>query len=159
MQTSTVAEISRAAGYYPELADDCTPRDAELAHEAMFLEHRVVHYRCAEHLNDPGRPWDFVLSEPVDAEAESLDQAYAGMTKIALARCLQLRGAADDALRHHLWGNFTAVELLAMLAGDRAVPAAPAPAAVAGFPAGRVFSRVSGSGARLTRVSTARGPK
>ena len=126
MQLITVAEISRTAGYHPPISDDASPRDVELAHEAAFVAHNLVHYRTAVPCEDPEHPWDFYLREPVDAEQAWLEQPLGDMKKIALSRVLRLQEGADSDFRDYIWRNYAAVEILGMLAGTREIPASVA---------------------------------
>ena len=119
LQLLTVAEISRAAGFSPELGEGSSPREEELLHEAAFFTHELMVYRAAPATD---APWDYVLSDPVDAEAEFQSQPYASMRKMALARAVQLANDLADNARDAAYANLTTVELLAVLPGERPVP-------------------------------------
>ena len=60
-----------------------------------------------------------------------MEQPFAGLKKMALARSLQLQQNESSRLRDHVYNNFTTTEILDMLGGGRAVPAVPAEAAAA----------------------------
>ena len=119
LQLRTVAEISQAAGFSPALGEGASPREEELLHEAAFFTHELMVYRAAPATD---APWDYVLSDPADAEAEFQSQPYASMRKMALARAVQLANDVSDDARDWAYANLTAVELLAVLAGERPTP-------------------------------------
>ena len=121
---ATVAEISRAAGYFPPVGDDSRPRDVELLHEAAFLTHDLMVYRSCP-VTDPAQPWDYELRDPVDAEAVFLAQPYSAMKKMALARAVQRDNDLSDRARDRIYSTLTVAEILAVLAGTRAVPPDP----------------------------------
>ena len=124
MTLATVAEISRAAGYFPPVGDDARPRDVELLHEAAFLTHDLMVYRSCP-VTDPAQPWDYELRDPVDAEAVFLAQPYSAMKKMALARAIQRGNELSDRARDRIYSNYTVAEILAMLSGARPPPADP----------------------------------
>ena len=121
---ATVAEISRAAGYFPPVGDDSRPRDVELLHEAAFLTHDLMVYRSTP-VTDPAQPWDYELRDPVDAEAAFQAQPYSAMKKMALARAVQRDNDLSDRARDRMYSTLTVTELLAVLGGTRAVPPEP----------------------------------
>ena len=121
---ATVAEISRAAGYFPPVGDDSRPRDVELLHEAAFLTHDLMVYRSCP-VTDPAQPWDYELRDPVDAEAVFLAQPYSAMKKMALARAIQCGNELSDRARDRMYSTLSVAELLAVLAGTRPVPPDP----------------------------------
>ena len=121
---STVAEISRAAGYAPPVRGDATPRGAELLHEAAFFTHDLMVYRSCP-VAELDEPWNYELREPVDAEAAFQAQPYGGMKKMALARAVQRENGLSDRARDRIYSNFTVAEILAMLSGARPPPADP----------------------------------
>ena len=122
LQLLTVAGISRAAGFSPELGEGASPRREELFHEAAFFTHELMVYRAAPATD---APWDYVLSDPADAEAEFQSQPYVSRRKMALARAVQLASDLADNARDAAYADLTTVELLAVLAGERPAPGAP----------------------------------
>ena len=121
---ATVAEISRAAGYFPPVGDDSRPRDVELLHEAAFLTHDLMAYRSIP-VTDPAQPWDYELRGPEDAEAAFQAQPYSAMKKMALARAIQRGNELSDRARDRMYSTLSVAELLAVLAGTRPVPPDP----------------------------------
>jgi hypothetical protein len=134
---ATVAEISRGCGYYPAALPDDTTRAVELKHESMFMRHGLVHYQSLLS-TDAEHPWNFVLSTPTNVETRIFNsRGIADLTKMALARHLQLLEGTSDVLRDTHWGMTKEALLVAIIAatdgggGVGHVPAAPAVAAAA----------------------------
>lgn len=117
MMESTVAEIARAAGDFPALADNLAPRDVEVLLESRILDHGVMCY-TSRHiaLDDAHNPWTFELSSPEGVEDVAWHNPYGGeRVKMALARRLQLRDGLNDDTRNLIW-ELTKDALLAELA-------------------------------------------
>ena len=128
---STIAEISKAAGYYPDdITADETERSVELKHEQRLLHHEVVAYSSDrysyEHGAGCGEKWAFLLHEdppPEDIEDYCfVRRELQQLTKMALARRIQLTTGCADAHRDALWALPKAT-LLAQLHGGADVGA------------------------------------
>ena len=149
----TLAQVSKASGYYPALAHDATARDEELLHEAAFLSHDLLVYerRPVEPTqNNLEGSWDFILSDAKLAEDSYIeDTPLADCVKMALARQLQLRDGLTNEQRNRISVLEKAV-LLAQIAGGAGPALAPAPAvaapAVPGRRGGRGRGRRGGRG-------------
>ena len=63
---STIAEISRAAGFYSVDLDDAT-RTVEIKHEAAFLNQGVPRWESSR-LGIAEAPWSLILSDPMPIE-------------------------------------------------------------------------------------------
>ena len=126
MQLSTVAEISRAAGFNPDGIDETSSaRDIGCAHGASFFEHSLVVFRNVHPVQSLFEPWQFIISHPIDAEAAWVDSTpIANMRKMTMCRIVQrqegLTGVARDAL---FSSGITVQELMEVGAGTRPVPA------------------------------------
>ena len=92
LMTSTIAELSMATGFYPSQSASDTARDTEILHEQAFLNHGLMRY-TSQRVVDCESPWNFVLSDPTDAEDHFVDTRaeFGDLTKMALARFLQKR--------------------------------------------------------------------
>jgi hypothetical protein len=142
----TVAEISRAAGFYPPVLTDATERSVELLHERHFLEHNLVTYDSVR-ARTQACPWAFSLVPDSDAadieDAFFEDREFQGITKMAMARVLQLRHGLSSDERDDLWKRRTKPSMAAEIMGVGAAVAAAAGAAAgrgaaaAGVAAGR----------------------
>lgn len=55
---ATVAEICKAAGYYPPFNPDADDRASECEYERTVMEHDVLHFSSAR-LGDSDHPWRF----------------------------------------------------------------------------------------------------
>ena len=132
LMESTIAEISLAAGYHPELSDNLTAREHELIHERDLLTHDVIvrrgHRLTYAEGADLGPDWSFAL----DCEAENVeDYCFARrplqmLTKMDLARMLQRRDGLTVCQRDAVWLLSKTVLTNALATGVAA--AAPAPA-------------------------------
>ena len=126
---ATVAEIARAAGDYPDVDGNATARDIEILLESRLLQHRVIRFQTVQRSGNEDAPWDFTIQDGDDVE-----QAYIGpknprdLTKIALARQIQLRDDLSDAERGLLWQAKKDVVLAAYDNPPGVVGAAAAPA-------------------------------
>ena len=128
-------ELVRAAGYYPNTGPDDTPAILEAKYEEKFLSLEPLHYD-SQHIATEDDPWGFVLSNPVDLEMHCFqNRPVNDLTKMALARKLQLADGTDDALRAKRW-QLPKDTLLAALAGIAAIPAVAHAPAGRGAPAG-----------------------
>ena len=147
LMTMTVAELSRAAGFHPAFPANATARDVELLHEARALQHGILVY-TATRVGASDAPWDFVLTDPVDIEdAFVLSRPTETLTKMAIARQLQLRDALSDEARNRQWAAMTKTALLAVLVPPPAgVGAAPVPVALAAPPGADAPGRGGGRG-------------
>jgi len=111
-----VAEIVRAAGYFPDLDAAMAPRDVELLIESNALDHGLVTY-ASRHINleDAHNPRTFELTSEDDAEGAHWRTPSGGsLTKMTIARRLQLRDNLDDARRDAIY-ELTRESLLAAL--------------------------------------------
>lgn len=124
----TIAEISLTAGFHPTIPTNASEREVELIHERAFLGHGVLRYDC-ERIGDSESAWRFVLRNPVDVEEHiSASRPLEDMTKMALARALQLQDGLTDAERDAAWGRLKKGELLLALQGARLPEAEERPA-------------------------------
>jgi hypothetical protein len=139
---STIAEIARAAGYYPVVGSNVTERDVEIIHEREFLNHGIVQYDCVRARNvisESGdtEHWAFSLSavgyDVEDVAFESRD--FAALTKMGMARMIQLRDGLDDNRRSELWSRYTKTALAAEITNAGGVPLAIAAPAAPAAPA------------------------
>ena len=121
----TIAEVSRAAGYYPVVPLNATERDIEVIHETHLLDHQVVVFDAERQTyttgGDWGASWCFLVRNgPEDIEEHTFDKRdLAGLTKMALARRIQLRDNLTNDQRNALW-PFRKDLLTRMVAGDAA---------------------------------------
>ena len=117
--SATIAEISKASGVFPALDPNADAATEEAIHEREFLSHAPLHFdsiRCP----DSDGPWDFLLTNAEDAEQYAFNtRSIFVLTKMALARQLQLRDGTRDEVRNARWG-LTIDALLASLIGDGA---------------------------------------
>ena len=60
---ATIAEISKAGGYYPEITPDMKPRDEEILHEDRMLNHDIMCYTSMRIARDASALWSFMLTE------------------------------------------------------------------------------------------------
>lgn len=139
LQAMTVADISRAAGYYPPHADDATARELEVLHEQALLQHNLIVYKCRPTDVVGDATWALVLHEGGrDVEDHVFEaRALADLSKMALARQLQLRDGLNNSERDARWRLLKKAQLIAALLGPGpAAGAAPAAApAIHGAPA------------------------
>lgn len=118
---STVAEISLAAGYYPDVGTSDSAREVEWKHECALLNHDIFVYdarRCTYNDGDEwGASWSWILDEPgTDIEEHAWGtRDISSLTKMALARQLQLRDMLSDDQRGRIWGLSKDVLLAAIL--------------------------------------------
>ena len=159
LMEATIAEISSAAGYHPPLPRDASARDHEILHERHFLDHNVsvcegnrVSYDMG---GDTGPDWSFVLSQDThDVEQYCFSQRrFADLTKMALARQLQLRDGLTNEQRDALWAlnKTTLMNSLVHGAGRGRAAGAGAAAGVAVGVAAPVGARGRGRGGRGRR--------
>ena len=94
----TVAEIARAAGWFPAVAQDASARDVELQYESKVLDLEIERYKAVRLGESIERPWEFLLTDASDIEDSFLEsRAAADLTKMALARRIQREsGASED---------------------------------------------------------------
>jgi hypothetical protein len=102
----TLAEMCVAAGYYPtDIGPDFSERDVEKLHEGRLLNHGIVHIESRRHI---AGGWARIAkpSSAVDIEQHSFAmrtaEGYDGLTKMALARALQLRDGFSDIVRERV---------------------------------------------------------
>lgn len=144
LKAGTPAEILTAAGAFPTIAVDDTERDVELKQEASFMRYELVRYTSVR-VGTEGMPWHYYLSDPVDAEVVYFHfRDAADITKMCLARTIQIRDGLTDAQRTLAWGAPRDV-LLAAVATDVSVEDATA-AAAAARARGRGAARGGGRG-------------
>ena len=118
----SIAEISTAAGFYPEVTSTMTERDVELLRERQLLEHNLARH-SSRRVGVWDGPWHFqlfdaALAEDFFADTKRLDN----FTKMGLARTLQRRDGLTEAQRSQLWSSLTKQELLAAVAVDGPAP-------------------------------------
>ena len=110
----TIADILFHAGQpYPALAAGANARDVEIAMEEMyaFVPREVW---ASEHLVGEEEPHTWLLKDPESAEEKYLQETGAEhLTKMALARLLELRQGAD---RRRSWQRLSVAALIAALA-------------------------------------------
>ena len=171
LMDASVAEIVRAAGHFPPAAHDATPRDVELRLEKDFLDFFLVRLKSQHVPFDSSRPWSFMLSEPVDIEEYFIARTpVEDLSKIALARQLQLREGLNDEQRNQRWQlvrdallrqyNPVAAARAAATAAARAAAKAAAKAAAApvgGRGRGRGLAAAPAAGGRGLAAAPAAG--
>ena len=67
LQTSSIAELLRAAVHFVEVAPDESARDHELKLERDFLTLNLKRY-AAHREPDDACPWTFLVTDPLDVE-------------------------------------------------------------------------------------------
>lgn len=105
LMTATIAEIAKAAGYYPAVGVDVTPKGEEDMYINDLLTLGLVRFN-SKRLEDPTgeHPWSFVLSERIDLEEHwFMQRPLSELTKMALARQLQKDNGWTDAYRDEMW--------------------------------------------------------
>jgi hypothetical protein len=173
LMTATVAEISKALGFFPALDDGATARDEEILHEEAFLSHDVRRFNGTRLLgaSDDSGPWQYVLTDECDVEAAyfSSKGTLEDFTKIELARRLQLQEGETTAWREQQYTRLSKAALMAALAapgpGHQLPPPALAPAAAAlphapvpaGGPAGGAAAAVAAAAAAAAAAAVAGG--
>ena len=145
MKSMSIAQLSEAAGYYPDVLPHHTDRDVELIHEQNLLTHDAERFNCRRASFQRGASWAMIIEQNGGEDIEWAafeDKPLNALTKMALARCLQMRGNLTDDQRTALWSLSKAALLAAMRAADPAAAGAaaaaaapPAAAAVAAVPA------------------------
>ena len=121
LMNSTVGEISKAAGYYPACDENASERDLEILHETAFLNHDVRVFkgsRLGEDLDEKAT-WSFELQHPgEDIEEYNFElKQLPDLTKMALARVLQLRNNLSDQERNRLWETLSKAHLVRDITG------------------------------------------
>ena len=133
---STIAEISLAAGYYPPVGDSESAREVELKHERHLLSHDIVVYHARRCTYADGEEWGASWAWSLDENSTDIEEhAFLHrdlntLTKMSLARQLQLRDNLTDNQRDRVW-TLNKDTLLAAIMN----PAAPVAAGVAAFAA------------------------
>ena len=100
---ASIAELSLAAGYYPPVAPDASAREVELDHEAHFLDHNVHVFQYRRFPVGNGTTvgkWSLIVQEDSGEDVEHrhfAEEALANLTKMALARALQVRDGLTTA--------------------------------------------------------------
>ena len=127
---STIAEIAQGCGYFAPVASADDAEKVEQTHLSKFLNHcPMVH--TAVRIGTDTEPWNFVLSEPLELEQVTFaSRPLKDLTKMALARQLQLTEGFSDAARDDCWKLTIDVLLarLALVVDDEAIVAAVAKA-------------------------------
>ena len=101
LRNATVAELIRAGGKHIEA--EGTIRDMEIKYEAAFATLGTINFD-AERFEGRRSEWSFALSGYVDAEeAAFMTKPVADLTKMALARRLQILEGSTDAVRARRW--------------------------------------------------------
>ena len=145
MRLHTIAEIAIAAGHY--LATDHLDTEAavEALYEQHFLSLEPLRYDSVR-MGGPGHHWDYILSNPIDVESHAFDtRSINDLTKMALARALQIDEGSSDDLRSRRWLLSKDV-LLAHLAHGPPAPAVPPARGGRGRARGRAKARGRGRG-------------
>jgi hypothetical protein len=158
---ASVAEMCRTAGAYPNVSLTATERDVELGLEASFLTHNLLAFECAR-VRTGDCPWAFAIPSMGDnvEDVAFLGRDYNALTKMAMARMLQLRNQVDSDARDELWRTRSKAELAAEMMDVGLAPAAvPAPvaAAPAAIRGGRGGARGRGGKGRGGKAVGARG--
>ena len=111
----TIAELSKACGFHPAVAVNATARDVELLHESMILGHDAMSHTTTR-IYDEDHPWLYKLSDPTLLEEHYIAVTPMDeLTKMGIARQIQLLRDLTDAARNDLWAN-TKAALFADLA-------------------------------------------
>lgn len=105
VMNQTVAEIARAAGAIAPSPSNASARDLEFALEKEVLTCGVTRYESRHFHEDPTVKWAYVLTNScAGIEQEFYDTTeIEDMTKMAIARSLQLRDGLSDDSRDKLW--------------------------------------------------------
>jgi len=164
---TTVAEISRAAGFHPAAGANDTERDVEIHHEASMLLHDIVVYqtrRLAFHEGGldfaMGASWTLALeSAPENIEDHAFEHrsTTTQLTKMALARQLQLRDGLSDDRRDLIWQTLDKDVLIAALMDPSVVLAAAKGRGRGGGGGGGGGGRGGGPAAGVAGVALGRG--
>ena len=97
----TIAELSTASGYYPQLIGNEAARSVELMHEASLLTHDIVMYDVERVSSES---WKLKITNPMFMEEHFFNTVpMANWTKMALARRIQLRDGLHDGQRDMLY--------------------------------------------------------
>ena len=170
----SLAEISLAAGHYPpDVQPYHTDRDIELLHERHFLDLNVERFESRRTSVGEGALWTFIVDVEAGTNLEQWSyehRDFGDLTKMSMARQLQLRDGLTDDERNQAYALPKAV-LIAALGGPAeaappppaaAAPAAAAPAAGVGADAGkgargRGRGRSGGRGADAGKGASGRG--
>lgn len=113
LQNKTIAELSLACGFHPAVSHNDTAREVELMHEAALLRHDVQMHTVVRHDENN---WKLVLVDSCFIEDHYVDTvAIQDMTKMGLARQIQLKEGLDDLGRNSAW-SMTKQALLNRLA-------------------------------------------
>ena len=107
MQEMTIAELSIAAGYYPhDILPHYTERDVELLHERRILHHNIEIFDSRRVRLTSGATWARIVNcaSGTDIEWHAFeDRPESDLTKMALARALQVRDDLTDDARDRVW--------------------------------------------------------
>jgi hypothetical protein len=152
VQEMTLAEMSLAAGYNPNVAPEFSERDVERTHETSLLAHGLEHFE-SRRLIAAGWARIVDVESGVDIEHRTFQmRPLEELTKMALARALQSRDGFSDAIRTRVWAlpwNALRAAMEATPAGAVALAkavAAPRGGAVAGKGRGAGGARGIGVG-------------
>lgn len=112
LRNATIAEIIRAAGLNIDV--EGSVRDMELRYEASFATLGVIRFE-GQRFEGRLSEWYFILSESADLEEFAfLTKPVQDLTKMALARRLQILEGSDDDVRSRRW-ELTKEALLGLL--------------------------------------------
>jgi hypothetical protein len=101
LRNATMAEIMLAAGLHLEAG--ATARDTELIYERAFADLEVLRF-VGERYDARRSEWYFVLQDPTEVEEYTyMSRNVNDLTKMALARRLQVIEGSDDATRSRRW--------------------------------------------------------
>ncbi len=108
MQGMTLAELSLTAGFYPnDVLPHHTERDVELIHENNILEQNVERFESRPVRLTTGKHWSRIVNvnSGVDMEWHAFDErSIRDLTKMALARALQVRDGLSKNERQRIYG-------------------------------------------------------
>ena len=134
VQNMSIAEISITSGYFPAgILPHHTERDVELLHEMAILRNNVEHFESRWAELDNGSGWVLICDSAsgVDLEwyAFNSHTDVGDMTKMALARALQVRDNLSDAERTRIWNLSKTILVAAFQQGPGGGPIGVAKAA------------------------------
>ena len=128
-QEMSLAEMCNVAGYWPDdIGPDFCERSVELVHESRLLSHNIQRF---ESRRLGGAGWGRVVRSHSGVDIEHYEfenRALPQLTRMALARALQVRDGLTDDQRNRIW-NLRKNQLVAALENGPVAIAAVAKAA------------------------------
>ena len=113
LMLASLAHLARTAGIPVVIAAEDTERDVEVKLESKILDSRVSAYSSAA-IPDAENHYSYMLSEAGDLEQHWLSkQNFTELTKMALARQIQIQDDLTDEARNKLWHLNRAALMLA----------------------------------------------